>query len=316
VLDLAGELRDGGAWANDYRPRYAEQIRQLGADVPDPEHRLLAVMREHLAVSLFERCVTTVDERLRCRLTEQRRMPAELAELVRAPVYQGQLRTASREPGATKPLVTSSFPTPVVFMDTSAQREPWDRPEGVAGFANELEAEWVRGVCRQWEQDLRATGDSGRTSISVLAFYPAQARLIRRKLGHPGYSGFTKLDIRVVDTVDRLQGERSDIVVISFCRTFGRPDDTADDAAEAAPQGFAFPPEEGYARWLEDINRLNVACTRARRSLVLIGHERTLRGLTGVPAAEAFYVNLFEQAEHGGVTVRDDWAPASPGGSR
>jgi superfamily I DNA and/or RNA helicase len=208
--------------------------------------------------------------------------------------------------------VTSSFPTPVVFMDTSAQPEPWERADGVSGFANELEAEWVRGVCRQWEDDLRSRGASGRTSIGVLAFYPAQARLIRRLLGHPGYSGFTKLDITVVDTVDRLQGQESDIVVISFCRTFGRPEKKTDGTT----QGLGFPPEEGYARWLENINRLNVACTRARRSLVLIGHERTLRGLTGVPAAEAFYDNLFEQAEHGGLTVRDDWAPARPGGSR
>jgi superfamily I DNA and/or RNA helicase len=254
-----------------------------------------------------------VDERLRCRLDGQRRMPAELAELVRHPVYQGQLRTpAPTGTVAVKPLVSSSFPTPVVFMDTSAQPEPWDRPEGVAGFANKLEAEWVRGVCRQWEQDLRARGASDRTSISVLAFYPAQARLIRRLLGYPGYSGYTKLDITVVDTVDRLQGQRSDIVVISFCRTFGKPE----ERTEGAPQGLGFPPEEGYARRLENINRLNVACTRARRSLVLIGHERTLRGLTGVPAAEAFYVNLFEQADRGGLTVRDDWAPASPGGGR
>ena len=60
-----------------------------------------------------------------------------------------------------------------------------------------------------------------------------------------------------------------------------------------------FPPERtprpsaGFGRWLQDIRRLNVACTRARRSLVLVGHAPTLMKLNGVPAAEAFYRNLF-----------------------
>jgi hypothetical protein len=45
--------------------------------------------------------------------------------------------------------------------------------------------------------------------------------------------------------------------------------------------------------WLQNINRLNVASTRARRALVLIGHAETLRHLRGVPAAAAYYDNLF-----------------------
>jgi superfamily I DNA and/or RNA helicase len=46
--------------------------------------------------------------------------------------------------------------------------------------------------------------------------------------------------------------------------------------------------------WLQNINRLNVASTRARRALVLIGHAETLRHLRGVPAAAEYYDNLFE----------------------
>jgi superfamily I DNA and/or RNA helicase len=139
--------------------------------------------------------------------------------------------------------------------------------------------------------------------VSRPASIVAQARLIRSMLGHPHYHDFTKLDFKVVDSVDRIQGQQSDIVVISFCRTFGKPKDATRRRTQPRPV------PAHYARWLQNINRLNVACTRARRSLVLVGHGNTLRGLNGVPAAEDFYRNLFGLSTQDGLTVRDDWVP-------
>lgn len=304
VRKTADLLLKNQTWARAHQALYAKQIRHISPLGPDPERRLLQAMHAHLVTSLFERCVTAVGDDLRCRLIEQRRMPAEIAELVRIPVYGGEYRTPSPPgPDGPRPLISRSFPTPVVFLDTSAQPNPWDQEQGT-GFVNELEAEWVLGVCRQWERELHSLNEAGRVSVSVLAFYSAQAKLIRNKLRHPRYPGFARLDFRVVDSVDRIQGQESDLVIISFCRTHRMPPDR--------------PLRAGHARWLQNINRLNVACTRAKRSLVLVGHRHTLRRLNGVSDAEAFFANLFSLPEHGGVTMRSDWAPPPPsrGGRR
>jgi superfamily I DNA and/or RNA helicase len=105
----------------------------------------------------------------------------------------------------------------------------------------------------------------------VLTFYKAQARKIRQRLGAPRFKNFRVLRFRDIDSIDRLQGQESDLIIISFCR--------------------ASPGRQHL--WLQDVRRLNVACTRAKRGIVLVGHKNTLAGLRGIPAAEAFYSHMF-----------------------
>jgi KaiC/GvpD/RAD55 family RecA-like ATPase len=306
VERVANRLLDNGTWASAHQRLYADQTRHLAAGAADPEQRLLEVMHEHLVTSLFERCVATVHPQTgpRCQLKEQRRMTPEIAELVRAPVYGGDYTSPPRtDPELPHPLLSPSFQAPIVFLDTSTQSSPWDDlPAGTTSFVNKLEAEWVVEVCRRWNDELQHLGVPGPTSISVLAFYGAQARLIRHKLGHPRYTRFPNLAFKVVDSIDRIQGQQSDIVVISFCRTLGKPKDQTRSRTT-----HVVPPPRGWAPWLQNINRLNVACTRARRSLVLVGHRPTLSGLNGTPAAEAFYANLFRQQQRGTLEINVDW---------
>ncbi|MEV6964302.1 C-terminal helicase domain-containing protein [Hamadaea sp. NPDC051192] len=203
-------------------------------------------------------------------------------------------------------MLTPSFTRPVVFLDTASQAWPWDDlPDGSTSFVNELEAEWVVETCRRFNGELAQLGVPGTTSISVLAFYGAQARLIRHKLGYPRYSRFPKLDFKVVDSIDRIQGQQSDIVVISFCRTFGRP---AERNGRPRPPGRA---PAGWAAWLQNLNRLNVACTRARRSIVLVGHRPTLSALRATPEVQRFYANMFDLQQRGIMEVNVDWTKAS-----
>jgi hypothetical protein len=299
-----------GAWERAHRQVFTEQIGFI-TSAPEPERELLRAMDDHLVRSLFEQSVTVVDTGLCTRLTQQWRMARQIAELVRGPVYGGKYETPEDD-RIPKPLVSPSFPTPVIFLDTSVQPNPWDKEDGTS-FVNELEADWVVGVCEQWEQELRRLGTFERTSVSVLSFYAEQVKLIRRRLGAPRYTGFTQLEFKVVDSIDRIQGQQSDLVVISFCRTYGKPKDK--DKQRRRRAGPPPPPSEGYARWLQNLNRLNVACTRARRSLVLIGHGNTLRGLHGVPGGQGFYRNLFGQPNDV-LTVRLEWASPTRGGRR
>ena len=286
VERTAARLRESGLWEQAFKAPFSAahaRLRQLGDDA---ERELLAAMRQHLVRSLFERCVEACPAALRQPLIEQRRMIDPIARLVREPIYKGRYRSPSeselRKCGVT-PLVGGLFTQPLVFLDTSSQPRADEELRGT-GFANALEAEWIATACRSWERELNRLGVE-RITVSVLAFYRAQAREIRKALGHPSYRGFRVLSFEVVDSIDRIQGQESDLVLISFCRTHrGRP-------------------SSAFGLWLQDRRRLNVACTRARRSLILVGHRRTLEGLRGIPAAEAFYRNLFGVFDSGKDTL-------------
>ncbi|WP_423792686.1 IGHMBP2 family helicase [Methanocaldococcus indicus] len=81
--------------------------------------------------------------------------------------------------------------------------------------------------------------------VSVISPYDAQVRYIRKL--------FEKNNIDVeVNTVDGYQGRENEAIVISFVRT----------------EKFGF---------LKDLRRLNVAITRAKRKLIIIGNEKLLK---------------------------------------
>jgi hypothetical protein len=304
VLKAARELAESKAWAISYRPLYGAAIGRIAGRPTGVESGLLEAMHGHLITSLFERCASLIPEGgPRVRLVTQRRMTPQIAELVKGPIYGGQyLSPPDDDPDLPRPLLTPTFRRPVVYFDTSAQVRPWDELTPHGSYTNALEAEWTAALCRRWNDDLREIGVRGRTSISVLAFYSAQTRLIKELLGYPAYASFPKLQFKVVDAIDKVQGQQSDIVIVSFCRTYGRPRDPARPRTPRRRGAPAPTPGPGYARWLQNLNRLNVACTRARRSLVLVGHGETLRQLgtrsdgQTTPAGH-FYQNLFGQPE-------------------
>jgi hypothetical protein len=276
VQETAGRLRDSGQWPTIYRPAYEKAYERLRQDNEDAERELLSKMRHHLVQSIFERCVSAGSRGLRSSLIEQRRMIDPIAALVRDPIYAGQYLSPPPVQQTVTPLVTlRTFPQPVVFLDTSDHPRAGEMPDGT-GFCNELEAEWVETACRAWDRELSARGEDDVT-VSVLTFYKAQARLIRERLGAPQYRGFQVLRFRNIDTIDRLQGQESDLILVSFCRTRrGRERE-----------------RYRFGMWLQDIRRLNVACTRAKRALVLVGHKNTLSGMRGIAAAENFYAHMF-----------------------
>jgi AAA domain len=274
VMRTAKTLRDTGVWQRAYRTSFDSAWRQLRNLGGEAEKNLLSAMRDQLVRSLFERTVTEVPPALRQPLRVQRRMIEPIAVLVREPVYHGAYETP--EPCEVVALRYGPTKTPVVFVDTTAHgRRAKDRQVG-NGVVNDLEVELVAKMCRAWESRLRRSGAEPVT-VSILTFYRAQASQIRSALGGPPYREFRLLTFKVIDAIDKIQGQESDLVFISFCR---------------AHMGH---PSAQYGRWLQDVRRLNVACTRARRGLILVGHARTLRRLNGVPAAQAFYRNLFEQ---------------------
>ncbi|KAF9070139.1 P-loop containing nucleoside triphosphate hydrolase protein [Rhodocollybia butyracea] len=135
--------------------------------------------------------------------------------------------------------------TPVTFFDTAGceyfERVDGDGDEG--SRCNENEAT----VVKQWVDALVAAG-VGPERIAVITPYQAQVTLLTSLL-RPLYG--TTLEI---GTVDGMQGREKDSVVISLVRS--------NDKREV---GF-----------LKDKRRLNVAMTRAKRHLCIVGDSSTV----------------------------------------
>jgi superfamily I DNA and/or RNA helicase len=144
---------------------------------------------------------------------------------------------------------------PVLFIDTAgASYDEEQEPEGESKL-NPQEA----GLAALKVRALLEAGVAAR-DIAVIAPYSAQVRRLRRELGE--VAGLE------IDSVDGFQGREKEAVVISLVRSNS----------------------EGEIGFLADVRRMNVALTRARRKLVVIGDSATLSVLP-------FYQQMFEYFE-------------------
>lgn len=99
--------------------------------------------------------------------------------------------------------------------------------------------------------------------IAVISPYRAQVQYLRKLISNtPFFKPFRKLI--TVNTIDGFQGRESDVVIISLVRS--------NDA--------------GNIGFLKDLRRMNVAMTRARMKLIIIGNSTTL-------TRHPFYKKLF-----------------------
>jgi hypothetical protein len=181
-------------------------------------------------------------------LAEQRRMPEVIARFASAQFYGGQLRTPPGLRTHRPDLFTSAF----TFIDTSdlewpkrrdrsgRNRERW----GQQGYDNPGEGRLLA--------DLAIHYDHAGQDWAVIVPYLAQAELIRKLLtGHAGSAEKVRLN---VGTVDSFQGGERDVILYGFTRS-----------NPAYNIGF-----------LRELRRVNVAITRVRQQLVLVGDLETL----------------------------------------
>jgi superfamily I DNA and/or RNA helicase len=107
-----------------------------------------------------------------------------------------------------------------------------------------------------------------RIDVGIISPYRAQVQLLRRLLMKREYfKPFRRLI--TVNTVDGFQGQERDIIVISMVR--------AND--------------DGQIGFLRDLRRMNVAMTRARMKLIILGDRQTL-------TRHPFYRRLWQYIHH------------------
>lgn len=150
---------------------------------------------------------------------------------------------------------------PVVFLDTMNVEAPEMSPEGSTSKKNQKDSQIVKSLV----ETLLDLGVTHR-NIAVISPYDDQVDLINRKIG---------LENLEVDTVDGFQGREKEIVIISLVRSN----------------------ENNNIGFLKDVRRLNVALTRARKKLIIIGDSSTLD-------SHETYLSLLDYISKAGKTIR------------
>lgn len=255
VIDEACQALEPECWIPIRRCErlvLAGDHRQLPPTVVSPR-----AAEEGLATSMMERLDALYGDAVTGRLTVQYRMHEDIMAFPSDELYRGSL-----------------------IADESVRRHRLDqldgvetapRTERVAVFIDSAGAGWEEVLegrsranpeeARRIAAEARALLDAGLPArdIAIITPYSAQARLIREAIG---------VEELEVDSVDAFQGREKEAVLISLVRSNPR----------------------GEIGFLADTRRMNVALTRARRQVLVLGDSATLGG-------EPFYARMVEAFE-------------------
>lgn len=183
-------------------------------------------------------------------LTIQYRMHNAIAQIASEIFYEGKLITS--ETVAEKMLDLKAGrhqflnpKLPVVFIDTS--KVGYYEDEVGAGCSNTKEAKYIAYVVSLFIKNGIKMGD-----IGIVTPYVKQKLLIKEFLKD------IKMDDVEVDTVHKFQGREKDIILISFARS----------------RKYLVP--QYKLKFIENETLVNVAITRAKKKLILVGNSKTL----------------------------------------
>lgn len=257
AIDEAGQSTEPAAWLAIMRAGrvvLAGDHQQLPPTILSP-----AAAEAGLGVTLLEQLMArAADEGLSRLLDVQYRMHEQIMGFSSAEFYTDSLlahptirqHRLADLPGVAATPLTT---TPLTFIDTAGAGYAEEvEPEGESR-RNPQEAELVAAKVRA----LQAAGVASAT-IGIITPYAAQVRWLRA-LVDEGVE---------VNTVDGFQGREKEAILISLVR--------------ANPTG-----EIGF---LAEARRLNVALTRARRKLIILGDSATV-------SADPLYARLLDYCE-------------------
>ncbi|MCB9053269.1 MAG: AAA family ATPase [Lewinellaceae bacterium] len=235
---------------------YDPQLQEVG----------LGNLRNSLFERLYKRCIQYGWDWAYAQLSHQGRMHQDIMEFPNRYFYDGTLKILPPSlPAHLKQVAQASYSGPIV-QDELLQRLTRDRvaflptptdDSSATQKTNSHEAHMIGEVVDAFHRLFHINGmKMAPHSIGIITPYRAQIAQIRAVLEERG----APLDMLTIDTVERYQGGARDIILISLC--------TNSLHQLASLSSFS---EEGVDR------KLNVALTRAREHIVIIGNPELLR---------------------------------------
>ena len=228
-----------------------------------PTIKSFAAMKAGLGKTLMERIVENKPETVTL-LKMQYRMNEEIMRFSSDWFYHGELESAPE----VKYRSILDLDIPMTWIDTSEFNYPLFREEFVGesfGRINRAEAELTLLALETYFKKIgKERILDERLDVGVISPYRAQVQYLRRLFKKREFFKPYRSLISV-NTVDGFQGQERDIILISLVR--------AND--------------EGQIGFLRDLRRMNVAITRARMKLIILGDASTM-------TRHPFYKKLYE----------------------
>lgn len=286
-IDEAAQALEAACWIplqKVDRLILAGDYQQLPPTIKSPE-----AMKGGLDRTLMEQIAMTKPEAVRL-LTVQYRMNEALMRFSSEWFYGGQLKAA---PEVRHRSLLNDLDTSLVWIDTSTD-EPlkkmtsmenmqsilssaaWKKMEentpireefiGASyGRINKTEALLTIGALHTYSEHIgRQRLINERIDFGIISPYRAQVQYLRTLIRKDNYLRPLRKQI-TVNTVDAFQGQERDVVLVSLVRAN----------------------EQGQIGFLSDLRRMNVAITRARFKLIILGAAETL-------CRHQFYHKLYE----------------------
>lgn len=189
--------------------------------------------------------------RNRAELRNQYRMIQPIGNLVSRCFYGGRLNSPILSHGLK---LANAFEAPVTWLSTHAQT---DREEHKVGqtFNNPGEVRAIRALLQRLQ--FVAKAQKQKISVAVIAGYTGQVQLLR-EMESQGVAEWPDLVVQC-NSVDAFQGRQADVCIYSVVRSNNKR-------------------ELGFLR---EPPRLNVALSRGKSGLVIVGDQMFCRSATG-----------------------------------
>ncbi len=260
IIDEAGQALEPACWI----PILKAQKVVLAGDhcqLP-PTIKSEAAAKSGLSKTLLEKCVELHPQAVTL-LEEQYRMNEQIMGYSSQVFYKNLLKAHASV--AKRRLFDDD--KPLLFIDTAGCGFD-EKIEGTSATNPEeagLLLKHLSQFMAEWASKTKTPNEI--PSVAIISPYKQQIQILNEQLTHiADLQSF--LPSIAINTVDSFQGQERDIVYISMTRSNA----------------------EGVIGFLSDIRRMNVAMTRARKKLVIVGDSATLAQLP-------FYADFITYAE-------------------
>lgn len=260
-IDEAAQALEAACWI---AIRKADRVILAGdhCQLP-PTIKCIEALRGGLDYTLMQKIVERKPETVSL-LKVQYRMNDEIMSFPSRWFYNGELASAPE----VKYRGILDYDTPLVWINTEECAYNEEFVGESFGRVNKQEAQMLleklkEYVCKIGEGRIL----DEQIDFGLISPYKAQVQYLRQLMRRSSF--FRPLrKLITINTVDGFQGQERDVIIISLVRAN----------------------EEGQIGFLNDLRRMNVAITRARMKLIIVGDASTL-------CLNRFYRELYQHAE-------------------
>ncbi len=208
----------------------------------------LELARQELEESLFEHLYRALPEANKITLRQQYRMHPGIGELVGKLFYKEEGLSSERVSFDKKMHGLLTFSCPIYWVSTGTPRKQIFHKKAGKSFHNPYEANVIAHLLCRIQKD--CTEGSLLKDVGVITAYAAQKSTLELAIEPGNLERWPNLSI-TVHTVDAFQGKDCDIVVFDLVRSH----------------------KDGKLGFTSDYRRLNVALSRAKQLLFIVGSD-------------------------------------------